>query len=209
MRPFVLLTLALGAALFSGAAQAAPSVPIGEQSPLDFTLRSAEYSTGRVVIGNAVYFPAASEKLLILHATVHSPQQQEQRHSWADVKFTSVDAQDRNHDFVQTVAREGTSEPLEVKLRPAQKVEVMTVIRVPAAGPVSKLSVQHSGDGRVLGHDLRGEVEKLSAASADPGEASGEEAKARFSFELPLEVAADTRADSSGRGYTYDVNSAR
>ncbi|GGR30919.1 hypothetical protein [Deinococcus ruber] len=336
MRSFVLLTLALGAALLPGA-HAAPSVAtpsprvvqgttqqdgenarpgqtftIGKQNPLNFTLRSAEYSTGRVVIGNTVYFPAASEKLLILHYTVHNPQPKEQRYYWADVNFTAVDAQDRNHNFVQAVAREGTSEPLELKLKPAQKVEVMTVIRVPAAGPVPKLIVQRSGDEQVLRYDLRGEVRKLSAPFADPADASGtsalplprtaagtlvplgaldvrledvhfssetlggrvpsaghrylvatftlknplpndaryswssltpnlkdaegekvaynqqmlkathdeaasgtlssgEEVKVRYAFELPLDVAADTLSvsDSSGRGYTYDVTSAR
>lgn len=151
---------------------------LGKASPLNFTLTRAEYSLGRVVIGNTTYFPKIGEKLLLLHFTVHNPQKNDVRYYWADLNFTAVDAQDRNHVFVQAVAREGTSERLELTLKPAQKVEVMTVIRVPAGGPVPKLLVQR--EAALLRYDLRGQVQPLPAAQADPADPQGAAAPAQL-----------------------------
>ncbi|GGO26400.1 hypothetical protein [Deinococcus humi] len=140
---------------------------LGKGSPLNFTLRSAEYSAGRVVIGGEVYYPKADEKLLILHYTVQNPQKGAARYYWADLKFTAVDAQDRNHEFIQAVAREGTTDKLEINLKPAQKVDVMTAIVVPAAGPVPKLIVQRESGTPVLRYDLRTQARGLPAPFAD------------------------------------------
>ncbi|GBF06069.1 hypothetical protein DAERI_070067 [Deinococcus aerius] len=144
---------------------------LGKASPLNFTLLKAEYSVGRVVIGNTVYYPQVGEKLLVLHYTVHNPQKKDVRYSWADLKFAAVDAQDRTHEFVQAVAREGTTERLELSLKPAQKVQAMTVIRVPASGVVPKLMVQR--EAALLRYDLRGQVTPLAKGTADPADISG------------------------------------
>lgn len=146
---------------------------LGKQSPLNFTLLGAEYSVGRVVIGRAVYFPKAGEKLLILHFAVHNPQKAEVRYYWPDLRFTAFDAQDRSFPYVQAVARDGTSESLEVRLKPAEKLNVMTVIRVPAAGVVPKLMVQRDGGGEVLRYDLRGQVQPLARGLVDPADKDG------------------------------------
>ncbi|MVN86461.1 hypothetical protein GO986_06750 [Deinococcus sp. HMF7620] len=153
------------------AAKLGETFTLGKASPLNFTLLSADYSVGRVVIGNTVYFPKVGEKLLVLHYTVHNPQSRDVRYYWPDLTFTAVDAQDRNYPFAQAVAREGTSERLELNLKPAQKVQVMTVIRVPAAGVVPKLMVAR--EAALLRYDLRGQVRKLAAGLADPADASG------------------------------------
>ncbi|MPY66411.1 hypothetical protein F8S09_06835 [Deinococcus sp. SDU3-2] len=153
------------------AAKFGETFTLGKQSPLNFTLLKAEYSVGRVVIGNTVYFPKAAEKLLILHYTVHNPQKAEVRYYWPEVRFTAVDAQDRNSPSVQAVARDGTGESLEVRLKPAQKINVMTVIRVPAAGVVPKLMVQR--EAALLRYDLRGQVTPLARGIADPADTSG------------------------------------
>ena len=155
------------------AAKLGQTFTLGQRNPLNFTLLSAEYSMGRVVIGNTVYFPKAAEKLLILHFTVHNPQKAEVRYYWSDVHFTAVDAQDRNFPYVQAVARDGTSERLEVRLKPAQKINVMTLLRVPAAGAVPKLIVGRDGGGEVLRYDLRGQVTPLARGVADPADPSG------------------------------------
>ncbi|BDP44035.1 hypothetical protein DAETH_40040 (plasmid) [Deinococcus aetherius] len=57
-------------------------------------------------------------------------------------------------------------------LKAAQKIELVTVIRVPASGVVPKLIVQN-GDGGVLRYDLRGIVKGVPAPFADPKDASG------------------------------------
>lgn len=156
------------------AAKMGQTFTLGKGSPLNFTLLRAEYSVGRVVIGRAVYFPKVGEKLLILHYSVHNPQKAEVRYYWPDLRFTAFDAQDRGFPYVQAVARDGTSESLEVRLKPAEKLNVMTVIRVPAAGVVPKLMVQRDGDGgEVLRYALRGAVTPLATGIADPTDASG------------------------------------
>lgn len=155
------------------AAKLGQTFTLGRQSPLNFTLLGAEYSVDRVVIGKAVYFPRVGEKLLILRFAVHNPQKAEVRYYWPDLRFTAFDAQDRGFPDVQAVARNGTSESLEVRLKPAEKLNVMTVIRVPAAGVVPKLMVQRDGGGEVLRYDLRGQVTPLAKGIADPADGSG------------------------------------
>ncbi|WP_019587832.1 hypothetical protein [Deinococcus apachensis] len=155
------------------AAKLGQTFTLGKGSPLNFTLLKAEYSVGRVVIGKTVYFPKAAEKLLVLHFTVHNPQKAEVRCYWPDLRSTAFDAQDRGFSYVQAVAHDGTSESLAVRLKPAEKLNVMTVIRVPAAGVVPKLMVQREGDGEVLRYDLRGGVQPFAKGLADPTDASG------------------------------------
>ncbi|WP_027483622.1 hypothetical protein [Deinococcus pimensis] len=152
---------------------------LGKQSPLNFTLKSAEYSTGRVVIGENVYYPNADQKLLVLRYTVHNPQKSAARYYWADLKFTAVDALDRNHEFIGAVARDGTTDKLEVNLKPAQKVDVVTAIVVPAAGPVPKLIVTRAGEASVLRYDLRTQAKALPSGFADPADTSGATARSQ------------------------------
>ena len=146
---------------------------LGQQNPFSFTLLRGEYSMGHVVIGNLGSFPKVAGKLLVLHFTVHNPQKTEVRYYWPDVLFTAEDAQDRNFPYVQVVARDGTSERLEVCLKPAQKINEMTVIRVPAAGVMPKLIVGRDGGGEVLRYDLRGQVTPLARGLADPADPNG------------------------------------
>lgn len=153
---------------------------LGQKSPLNFTLVRAEYSLGRVTIGTTTYFPRAGEKLLVLHFTVHNPQKVDVRYYWPDVRFTAVDAQDRNVPYVQAVARDGTSESLEVRLKPAQKISVQTLVRVPAAGVTPKLLVARDGEQNVLRYDLRGQVTPLPTDQADPSDPSGATARTRL-----------------------------
>ncbi len=197
--PVAIPRVVLGTTQMDGvAAHLGETFTLGQQSPLNFTLTRAEYSLGRVVLGNTVYFPKAGEKLLALHFTVHNPQKRDVRYYWADLNFTAVDAQDRNHVFAQAVVRDGTTERLEINLKPAQKVQVMTVIRVPAAGVVPKLLVQR--ESALLRYDLRGQVTRLPAALADPTDPDGATAATQIrstpgSF-VPLE-AFDVRLDEA------------
>ncbi|WP_019011312.1 hypothetical protein [Deinococcus aquatilis] len=146
---------------------------IGKTSPLNFTLTSAEYSVGRLEIGSNVWLPKANEKLLILRFTIQNPQAREVGYYWGDVKFTAVDAQDRNYEGASAIARSGTTEALRVTLKPAQKVDVTTVLVVPAAGSIPKLIVQRSTDSGVLRYALNGSVKGLTAPFADPTDLSG------------------------------------
>lgn len=53
-----------------------------------------------------------------------------------------MDKKDVNHEYIQAVTREGTTEPVSVSLKPAQKLPVQAAILVPAEGVVPKLIVQ-------------------------------------------------------------------
>ena len=86
------------------------------------------------------------------------------------MRFTAVDAQDRNQEMLQAVSREGTTESLDVSLKPAQKIEVTTAILVPAEGVVPKVIVEREKGAPVVRYDLRGKVAPLPATiAAAPG----------------------------------------
>src|SRR5689334_6242046 len=54
---------------------------IGKTRPVNFTLRSAEYTTTPFYVGNNTWVPKADEKLLVLHYTVHNPVAREQSYT--------------------------------------------------------------------------------------------------------------------------------
>ena len=107
---------------------------IGAREPINFTLKTAEYSVTPFTVCNNTYVPKGDEKLLVLHYTVHNPVPREQSYHWSGIRFTAVDARDTNHDYIQAVAREGENQPLSISLKPAQKLEVVDAILVPAEG---------------------------------------------------------------------------
>ncbi|GGO30406.1 hypothetical protein [Deinococcus humi] len=139
---------------------------------INFTLTGAEFSASRVTIGEDVYIPKADEKLLILRYTVHNPQKEDLRYFYRTLQFTVVDAKDVNHANENYVGRDGTTDRLDITLKPAQKVGAYAVIAVPAAGPVPKLIVNVEDDKQVLRYDLRGKVKALPAPFADPSDAA-------------------------------------
>jgi hypothetical protein len=139
---------------------------IGKAEPNNFTLKSAEYSIVPLMVGNSIYVPRADQKLLVLHYTIHNPLPREQRYYGSGVRFTAVDAQDKNQEMIQAVAREGTTESLDVQLKPAQKIDGVAAIMVPADGVVPKLIVEREKGAPVIRYDLREKVTPLPAAIA-------------------------------------------
>src|SRR6185503_12389384 len=101
---------------------------IGKYEPVNFTLKSADYSIETYIVDTHVYVPTAEQKLLILHYTIHNPLPKEQVYDWNNMHFTVVDAKDKNADAIQAVAREGTKENGRISLKPAQKAEVVSAI---------------------------------------------------------------------------------
>ncbi len=139
---------------------------------MNITLRSAEYTVGQVVIGAETYFPNKGEKLLVLHYTMQNPEKSPGVAGWSTFRFTAVDAEDANHSSVLRTGMETNRKELNMKLKPAQKVEAYTLIRVGADGETPKLIVQR-GPGMVLRYDLRGKVKQLPAEYADPADVTG------------------------------------
>jgi hypothetical protein len=146
---------------------------MGKYEPVNFTLKSAEYSIGSYGVEPNKWVPSADQKLLILHYTIHNPLPKEQVYDWSYMKFTVVDAKDKNTDAIQAVAREGTVESGRITLKPAQKAEVMSAIIVPAEGVVPKLIVEREKGQPVVRFDLRGKVTPLPSHCADPTDSSG------------------------------------
>ena len=145
---------------------------LGTDNPINFTLNSAEYTLERVNIDTSSYAPNADEKLLLLRYTVHNPNKTERNYYWSTLTFTAVDAMNQNREFEQNVGSHETGEALNVNLKPAQKVEAYTVIKVPAKGVVPKLIVKPESGG-VIRYDLRGVAKPLTAPFADPADKTG------------------------------------
>ena len=77
-------------------AQFGTTFTVGKQHPINFTLRSAEFTVERVNHGVRHVAPAADEKLLVLHFTLHNPRQQDYPLAPGALQgmptFTAVDA---------------------------------------------------------------------------------------------------------------------
>lgn len=157
---------------------------IGATGPLNFTLNSAEYTATRALLGEFTIAPTASEKLLILKATIHNPNKEMTGLDWGTLRFTAVDPTDVNHEYENVVAKPGTNEVINVELKPAQKMDVFYVIRVPIKGVIPKLMVAHHSGGKVLRYDLRKVAKALPAPFADSTDASGATGLAEIKGEM-------------------------
>jgi hypothetical protein len=145
---------------------------LGKNPAINFTLTGAHYAVERTNIGQDAYPPAVGEKLLVLDFTVHNPNKFELNYDWGMLGFTAVDAQNVNHEYVSNVGDPASKERLSIVLKPAQKAQVYTAIKVPAKGVIPKLIVKFTYDG-VLRYDLRDQVKELEAPFADPADKTG------------------------------------
>jgi len=170
----------LGTTQLSGEnAQLGTVYTLGKSSPMNITLRSAEYTVEAVRIGDQTYAPSAEEKLLVLHLTYHNPQKGEQFVRWDSFGFTIVDPKDQNHDGLKDLGTEKDSASYSMSMKPAQKTDVFGVMVVPAAGEMPKLIIK-SSDELVLRYDLHGKVKGLPALYADPADKTGATALAKI-----------------------------
>jgi hypothetical protein len=155
---------------------------LNEGDPLNFTLNSAEFSVVRLNVGDESVVAQGDEKLLVLHVTIQNPQSRARRVYWADLDFTAVDAMNVNREWSQELGVESTREPVDMDMKPAQKLDLYTAIVVPAKGVIPKLIVK-SGEGKVLRYDLRQGVAPLEAPYVDPSDASGATALTKIEAE--------------------------
>ncbi len=151
-----------------GAGVLGKSYTLGREKPLNFLLKSAEFQIGRLVIGSDIYAPNKSEKLLLLRATIQNPQKEEAALSSYNFKFTAVDANNENHVHANYLVKDGSTSRISTNLKPAQKIEVVIPIIVPASGTVPKLIVEASNEAGtpVLRYDLSKSIKGLSAPYA-------------------------------------------
>lgn len=175
---------------------------IGKGTPLNFTLKKAEYSVGRVNIGTYSHLPKGDEKLLVLHYTIQNPRKQAFNYTPGYLVFKAVDANGVTRDSLADEAREVTGERVNFALQPGQKVEVYTALRVAAYGEVPKLIVQsyYEPKAPIVRYDLRGKASKLAAPFADPADAKKATAlklvPAKTGVYYPVVDVMDVRIDS-------------
>jgi len=151
---------------------------MGIEQQLNFTLRSAEYTLGRLIVGTTSYAPSKAQKLLLLNFTVQNPNKADTTCRFDTFKLMAVDSQDVNHEGVGEVVKQNESQQaLDIALKPGQKVEVQSAILLPAEASAPKLMVQHRSGGKVLRYDLHGLIKLLPAPFADPSDKSGIKAR--------------------------------
>jgi hypothetical protein len=168
------------AQLVGGAGELGKTYTIGTRDPINFTLKSAEFSVKRLDIGPSKFAPELAEKLLILRFSVQNPQKKDLEFSTFNLRFTAVDSKDVNvspepYGFAY-VARDGEFVPLKVRLKPAQKIDAYAVLVVSSAGVIPKLIVQSSSSNDqapVVRYDLSKKVKALPAPYSDPSDPSG------------------------------------
>lgn len=144
---------------------------LGKRDPLNVTLKKVEYSVEPLRMGNTIISLSANEKFLILHYTLHNPNPRNRGLAWSTFDIQAIDAKDTNWRYVTDVAMEGTGESCNMSLKPAQKTNVYTAIKVPASGEIPKIMFQTS-DKLVLRYDIRGKAVGLPAPIADPADAT-------------------------------------
>jgi hypothetical protein len=183
-------------------AQIGTTYTLGKDSPMNFTLRRAEFSIEAINYDTSTIVPTKDQKVLVLHFTAHNPMKEAQHLDWSSFTFTAVDALDNNHENHRIVAREGTRDTVRLALKPAQKIDVWTAILVPARVALPKLIVASEESGLpVLRFDLRGKVKGIAAPYADAiGTSVAAQVPAKAgdfnplgTFAARLDKAADTR----------------
>ena len=210
--------LAGTAQLVGAAGELGKTYTVGTRNPLNFTLKSAEFSVKRLDIGSRKFVPAISEKLLILRFSVQNPQKKDLEFSTTNLRFTAVDSKDVNTSpepySMPYVARDGEFVPLKVRLKPAQKIDAYAVLVVSSAGVIPKLIVQSSGNNDqapVVRYDLSKKVKALPAPYNDSGDPSGATALASINAKpgefVPMRFSS-LRLDSLAFVDTFDKRAA-
>jgi hypothetical protein len=165
---------AQGTTQLSGAdAKVNQAYSVGQRSPLNFTLKSAELSVASTAIGTNPFTTTSSQKLLLVRFSVQNPQKTDVEFSTFSYRFTVVDSRDVNvspEPFGNPIiARDGQTDALKVQLKPAQRVDAYAVFVVSGQGTLPKLIVQRTGEEKapVLRYDLRPLLKGLSAPFAE------------------------------------------
>lgn len=153
---------------------------LGKLDPINVTVTDVRFSVVREVVGNGVVAPNKDEKLLVIDFIAHNPNPKAINFDGYAIKFVGVDQESVNRLGTGTFTRAKTGEPFNTELKPAQKVELRTIIVVPAAGTVPKLILEHRSGGPVLRYDLKPALKPLAAPFNDPKDETGMSALASY-----------------------------
>lgn len=147
---------------------------LGDSERVNLVLTGVRYGKARWVHGEEAIAPSATQKLLILSYQIQNPNPSLTRYEPRVLTFTAIDDAGVNHEAEAAVATKGDAKSVYVQLKPAQRIDCETAIRVPAKGTIPKLMILPRIGGRVLRVDLRGHVAPL----APPYSADGHDALA-------------------------------
>lgn len=140
---------------------------LGKDNPMNIVVSKVEYRADRIAAGDEAITPNSEEKLLAVHFTFHNPQPREALVRGDTFRFTAVDAAGTNHEYDPTIWLEADGKTLDLTLKPGQKVEGYSLIRLPAAGDIEKLMIISSED-KAIRYPLKGKVKPLATLYADP-----------------------------------------
>ncbi len=154
---------------------------LGKTAPINVTVDRAEYTVDQVSIDNGMFLTNRDQKFLMLHYTLHNPNRSDYGLAWSTLEIFGVDANNQNLRYVANVALEGTGAKCYMSLKPGQKVQLYTLIMMPAKGALPKLVIQ-SRDRLVLRYNLQEKdakgkylnpVKALPEPIADPADPTG------------------------------------
>jgi hypothetical protein len=175
---------------------------LGEDKLLAFALKSASFTCERLYFGDTIVAPTANEKMLVLEFSLQNAGKEEWTVNWATARFTAVDSSDNNREGTDNIGQAKNKGKLDLRLKPAQKVDCYTCIMLPNDCQAPKLIVRPSDDGPVLRYDLHGKVKGLAAPYLDTKDETGATALS----EIPAEKGKPyqgTLLDFSFDGVTY------
>lgn len=146
---------------------------LGSNKDIVFTLKSASFTCSRLYFGEMIFAPNGSEKLLVLQFSLQNSGKSEVYVNWATAHFTVVDSSDNNLEGTDDIGLDKNKQRLDLYLKPAQKMECYTCIRVPNDYQAPKLIIKPDDQSSVLRYDLHGKVKGLEAPYADSKDTTG------------------------------------
>lgn len=149
----------------------------------NITFTKIEYNADRLMTADDTTVPEANEKLLVLHYTVQNPTNAAKALHARIFRFTAYDAESVTYSFHgdENVSKDPTGDATASMLQPAQKVAVMTWMRVPAKVAIVKLMTEIIDVTPVLRIQLTPkDVVALAPPFADPATPDGSVALAEI-----------------------------
>lgn len=180
------LTLALAQNTVQGAGQLAGgdaalgktyTLYLGTPDALNFTLNKVEYLQGRFLTDPGTnderdYLRESGKKLVVLHYSVQNPQKKDYNFRVDySLKFTGIDSNNKELGRVRgsLAYDEITRKYIAMTLKPAQKVNLISILEIDSRASLPKLMVETNKQTKaVWRYDLSGKIAPLKDPFVDP-----------------------------------------